>query len=89
MFISYLLGAKVVVYTYHAAVRHLLAKKGLKPRLIQWILLLQEFDLEIHDKKGTKNVVPDHLSCLLHDAMQDKAPLHEEFPYEQLCVLQT
>ena len=44
-FISYLVGAKVIVYTDHAALKYLLTKKDAKPRLICWILLLQEFDL--------------------------------------------
>ncbi|XP_031277994.1 uncharacterized protein LOC116136420 [Pistacia vera] len=48
-FRSYLIGTKSVVYTDHAALRHLFAKKGAKPRLIRWVLLLQEFDLEIKD----------------------------------------
>ena len=46
-FRSYLVGAKVIVYTDHAALKYLLTKKYAKPRLIRWILLLQEFDLEI------------------------------------------
>jgi hypothetical protein len=57
-------GAKVIVYTDHAALKYLLAKKDAKPRLIRWILLLLEFDLEIRDKKGVENSLADHLSCL-------------------------
>jgi hypothetical protein len=40
-FRSYLVGAKVIVYTDHAALKYLLTKKDVKPRLIRWILLLQ------------------------------------------------
>ena len=39
-FRSYLVGAKVIVYTDHATLKDLLAKKDAKPRLIRWILLL-------------------------------------------------
>ena len=53
-FRSYLIGTKVIVFTDHAALRYLLTKKDSKPRLIRWILLFQEFDLEIRIKRGEK-----------------------------------
>ena len=45
-FRSYLVGTKVIVYTDHATLKYLFTKKDAKPRLIRWILLLQEFDFE-------------------------------------------
>jgi hypothetical protein len=57
----------VIVYTDHAAIKYLLSKKDAKPRLIRWILLLQEFDMEIRDKTGSDNVVADHLSRMQHE----------------------
>ncbi|KAL2228950.1 UNVERIFIED_CONTAM: Retrovirus-related Pol polyprotein from transposon 17.6 [Sesamum indicum] len=85
-FRSYLLGTKVIVYSDHAALRYLLSKKDAKPRLIRWILLLQEFDLTIKDKKGAENLVADHLSRLIIDG--HSPPLKDEFPDEQLLATQ-
>ncbi|XP_062108564.1 uncharacterized protein LOC133819354 [Humulus lupulus] len=83
-FQSYLIETKVIVYTDHAALRYLLAKKEAKPWMIRWILLLQEFDLEIKDKKGYR--VADHLSRLIRD--EDNLPIEENFPDEQLLAMQ-
>nr|XP_016504970.1 PREDICTED: uncharacterized protein LOC107822896 [Nicotiana tabacum] len=68
-FRSYLIGSKVIVYTDHAALRYLIEKNESKPCLIRWVLLLQEFNLEIRDRKGTKNQVADHLSRICLDNM--------------------
>ena len=60
-------------------------KKDAKARLVRWILLLQEFDIKIWDKKGVENVVVDHLSCI-PDAPPNELPINEDFPNEQLLA---
>ena len=57
----YVLGSHVIVHTDHATIKYLMAKKDAKLRLIRWVLLLQEFDLNIKDKKDNNNVIVDHL----------------------------
>ena len=85
-FRPYLIGNKVVVHTDHSAIKYLKTKKDAKPRLIRWVLLLQEFDVEIKDKKGTENLVADHLSRL--EGARDDVPVNDEFPDEKLFAIE-
>ena len=70
---SYIIRSKVTIYADHAAIRYLFAKKEAIPCLIRWILLHQEFDLEIWDKRGSENMAVDRLSSLELGEQQDKA----------------
>ena len=58
--------------------------------MIRWVLLVQEFDLEIRDKKGADNLVADHLSRL-ENSVGDKVDglINDNFPDEHLLVVST
>ncbi|KAL5819379.1 hypothetical protein ACOSQ4_023221 [Xanthoceras sorbifolium] len=86
-FRAYLVGSPIIVYTDHAALKYLFSKKDAKARLIRWILLLQEFDITIKDKKGVENVVADHLSRLVFEEHPDIRPINDSFPDEQLFAI--
>ena len=78
-FKSYLVGSKIIVYTDHYVLKFLLSKNDAKPRLIRGLLLLQEFDLQIIDKKGTKNLVANHLSRVVLDEVSGTLDIDDSF----------
>ncbi|KAL5549612.1 hypothetical protein UlMin_004843 [Ulmus minor] len=86
-FRSYLIGSPIIIFTDHSALKYLFSKSDAKARLIRWILLLQEFDLTIKDKKGVENVVADHLSRLELKNETDILPIREDFPDENLFAV--
>ena len=77
-----MIGSPIVIFTDHAALKYLLSKKDAKARLIRWILLLQEFDITIKDKKGVENVIADHLSRLEFTDSTNLSPIRDDFPNE-------
>jgi hypothetical protein len=81
-----LILTKSIVYTDHSALKYLFAKQDAKPRLLRWVLLLQEFDIIIRDKKGAENLAADHLSRLEnpHQGVLEKKEINETFPLETL-----
>jgi len=75
---SHSLGLKTTIFTDNFALRYLMLKKDTKARLIRWILLFQEFDLKIRDKKGTENAVVDHLSRIPNFSCNE-LPINDDF----------
>jgi len=86
-FRPHLLCSKVIVFTDHAALKHLLAKNDTKSRLIRCILLLQGFDVEIKDRKGSKNSVAGYLSRIFTEYIDNLVGFSDHFPDEQLFVM--
>nr|GEY76417.1 reverse transcriptase domain-containing protein [Tanacetum cinerariifolium] len=82
----YIVLSKSIVYTDHLALKYFLSKQDAKQRLLRWVLLPQEFDIIIRDKKGTKNLAADHLSRLdnPHKDVLENKDINENFPLETL-----
>lgn len=75
---SYLIGTKVIVYTDYVNIRYLSCKKDTKSWLIHWMLLLQEIDLEVKDRKETKLESWSHVV--------EYGNIQEDFPNEHLLA---
>ncbi|GKA13080.1 reverse transcriptase domain-containing protein [Tanacetum coccineum] len=86
---NFLLFPMTTVYTDHSALKYLLAKQDDKPRLLRWILILQEFDVIIRHKKGAENLAADHLSRLEnpHQDVLENKEITEIFPLETLGMV--
>ena len=83
-----MVGSDIIIFTDHSALKYLLTKQNAKARLIRWVLLLQEFNLQIRDKKGVENFVADHLSRLTIAHNTHNPPINDEFPEESLLLVE-
>ena len=88
-FRAYLVEYDVIIFTDHSALKYLLTKQNAKARLIRWVLLLQEFNLQIKDKKGVENVAADHLLRLTIAHNTHDPPINDEFPEESLLLVES
>ena len=84
----YLVGSDIIRFTDHSSLKYLLTKKNAKARLIIWVLLLQDFNLQIRDKKGVENVVANHLSRLTIAHNTHNPSITDEFLEESLLLVE-
>nr|GEX91674.1 reverse transcriptase domain-containing protein [Tanacetum cinerariifolium] len=88
-FWPYLVLSKSIVYTDHSTLKYLFNKQDAKLRFLRWVLLLQEFDITVRDKKGAENLAADHLSRLENpnQSVLDKKKINETLPLETLNMV--
>nr|GEW26976.1 DNA-directed DNA polymerase [Tanacetum cinerariifolium] len=81
--------AKLPYPTTVKALKYMFNKQDAKPRLLRWVLLLQEFDITIRDKKRAENLAADNLSRLdnPHQSVLEKKEINEAFPLETLNIV--
>ena len=82
------MGSDIITFIDDSALKYLLTKKNSKARLIRWVLLLQEFNLQIKDKKRVENVMEDRLSKLTIAHNTHNPPINDEFPKESLLLVE-
>ena len=87
-FRAYLVGSDIIIFIDHSSLKYLLTKQNAKARLIRWVLLLQELNLQIRYKKGVENIVADHLLRLTIAHNTHNPPINDEFPEESLLLVE-
>lgn len=74
----YLMTNRVYDYIDHSALQYVMKKKETKARLMRWVLLLQEFDLWVMDRKGTENQIANHLLRLENEIEENSKKIKKK-----------
>jgi hypothetical protein len=85
-FRHYLLGKHFKMFTDHSALKYLVNKLVLGGRICRWLLLFQEFDIEVIVKPGKLNAGLDHLSRITNE--EEPTNLEDNFPDTKLFSFQ-
>lgn len=85
------MGVVATKTTNHATLKYLFQKKDVKPRIVWWVLLMKEFNLEVKDKRDSKNVVSNHLFRLENNGTaEDYIPIQvsaSNIPYMLIVLI--
>jgi hypothetical protein len=86
-FRHYITRYQAFVHTDHSNIKLLMNKPVTNPRVTRWLLLLQEFNINIIDRPSKDNLVADFLSRMIH--LGDNAPVEDKFHDENLFSIST
>ena len=84
-FRHYITSYETFIHTDHSSIISLMTKPITNGRVTRWLLLLQEFNINIVDRRGKENFVVDFLSRMNHGGEMN--PVCDNFPYEHLFFL--
>jgi hypothetical protein len=62
----YPMGNRCNVFTDHKSLKYIFTKSDLNMRQRRWLVLIKDYNLEVHYHPGKENVVADALSCRVH-----------------------
>jgi len=70
IWIHYLLGDKVLIYTDQKSFKYIFTQKELNMRQKRWLELMADYNIDLQYHPGKVNIVPDALSRKLENKVQ-------------------